>query len=95
MEFSLTYEQQLIVKSTREFVQNELQPHENEVEETGVLREDLYRELKAKAIDAGLYAANMPGEVGGGGLDIQPLPHGQHAGRGGRCRPRYGDLGSV
>jgi len=69
MEFSLTYEQQLIVKSTREFVQNELQPHENEVEETGVLREDLYRELKAKAIDAGLYAANMPVEVGGGGLD--------------------------
>ena len=69
MDFSLTDEQQLIVKSTREFVENELYPHENEVEESGVLREELYRELKAKAIDAGLYAANMPVEVGGGGLD--------------------------
>jgi acyl-CoA dehydrogenase len=34
-----------------------------------MLREDLHRELKAKAIDAGLYAANMPAEVGGAGLD--------------------------
>ena len=69
MEFSLSDEQQLIIKTTREFVQNELYPHEKEVEETGALRDDLQRELKAKAIDAGLYAANMPVEVGGGGLD--------------------------
>jgi len=69
MDFSLSDEQQLIVDSTREFVQKELYPHEKEVEETGVLRDELHRELKAKAIDAGLYAANMPAEVGGGGLD--------------------------
>jgi acyl-CoA dehydrogenase len=69
MDFSLSDEQQLIVKTTREFVQHELYPHEKEVEETGVLRDDLRRELKAKAIDAGLYAANMPVDVGGAGLD--------------------------
>src|SRR6202166_3575711 len=69
MDFSLTDEQQMIVKTTREFVINELCPHEKEVEETGSLREDLHRELKAKAIQAGLYAANMPVEVGGAGLD--------------------------
>lgn len=69
MDFSLSDEQQLIVKSTRDFVQHELYPHEKEVEESGVLREDLHRELKAKAIEAGLYAANMPVEVGGAGLD--------------------------
>jgi len=69
MQFSLTEEQQLIVKTTRDFVQHELMPHEQEVEEAGLLREDLLRELKAKAIDAGLYAANMPAEVGGAGLD--------------------------
>jgi acyl-CoA dehydrogenase len=34
-----------------------------------VLRDELHRELKAKAIDAGLYAANMPADVGGAGLD--------------------------
>ncbi len=69
MDFSLNDEQQLIIKSTREFVQNELYPHEKEVEETGVLRPALRDQLRAKAIDAGLYAANMPAEVGGAGLD--------------------------
>src|SRR6202047_5378757 len=69
MDFSLSDEQQLIIKTTREFVVNELYPHEKEVEETGVLREDLHRELKAKAIEAVLYPPNMPVEVGGAGLD--------------------------
>lgn len=69
MEFALTEEQQLIVKTTGDFVRRELYPHEAEVEQTGQLREELRAELKAKAIDAGLYAANMPVDVGGGGLD--------------------------
>jgi len=69
MQFSLTDEQQMIVDSTREFVTKELMPHEAEVESTGVLRPELHRELKSKAIDAGLYAANMPTDVGGAGLD--------------------------
>ena len=69
MDFSLTEEQQLVVKSTRDFVEQELYPHEKEVEDSGVLRPELLNELKRKAIEAGLYAANMPTEVGGGGLD--------------------------
>jgi acyl-CoA dehydrogenase len=69
MDFSLTEEQQMIVATTREFVQQELYPHEQEIERTGVLPEELHRELKAKAIGAGLYAANMPADVGGAGLD--------------------------
>src|SRR5579863_2458699 len=69
MDFSVSEEQQMIVASTREFVQQELYPHEAEVERTGVLREELHQVLKAKAIAAGLYAANMPAEVGGAGLD--------------------------
>jgi alkylation response protein AidB-like acyl-CoA dehydrogenase len=69
MEFALTEEQQLIIKTTRDFVREELVPHEREVEETGVLRSELWQQLKQKAIDAGLYAANMPTEVGGAGLD--------------------------
>jgi acyl-CoA dehydrogenase len=69
MEFGLTDEQQLIIKTTRDFVRQELVPHEGEVESSGVLREELWRPLKAKAIAAGLYAANMPSEVGGAGLD--------------------------
>jgi acyl-CoA dehydrogenase len=69
MNFNLTEEQQMIVDTTRAFVENELYPHEAEVERTGKLRRELYEELKAKAIEAGLYAANMPEEVGGAGLD--------------------------
>jgi acyl-CoA dehydrogenase len=71
MDFALTDEQRMIVKTTRDFVENELFPHEAEVERTGQLRKDLYKELKAKAIAAGLYAANMPAEAGGAGLDTQ------------------------
>lgn len=69
MHFALTDEQRLIVDTTRAFVENELYPHEAEVERTGHLRLDLIRELQAKAIAAGLYAANMPEDVGGAGLD--------------------------
>jgi len=69
MDFTLTEEQQMIVKATRDFVREELMPHEQEVERTGELRKELLGELKAKAIEAGLYAANMPAEVGGVGLD--------------------------
>jgi len=69
MDFALSEEQQLIIATTRAFVRQELVPHEREVEESGVLREELREQLKAKALAAGLYAANMPTEVGGGGLD--------------------------
>ncbi len=69
MDFGLSEEQQLIVDTTRAFVENELYPHEREVERTGRLELDLIKELQQKAIAAGLYAANMPAEVGGAGLD--------------------------
>ena len=69
MDFALTDEQQMIVTTTRDFVANELYPHEAEIEATGVLRPELRDAIKAKAIAAGLYAANMPAEVGGAGLD--------------------------
>ena len=45
MEFGLSEEQQLIIKSTRDFVEQELYPHELEVEQSGVLRPELLREL--------------------------------------------------
>ena len=71
MDFGLSEEQQMIVDTTRSFVENELYPHEAEVERTGHLRSELIAEIKAKAIAAGLYAANMPADVGGAGLDTQ------------------------
>lgn len=69
MHFGLTDEQKMIVETTRSFVENELFPHEMEVERSNHLRLDLIKELQSKAMAAGLYAANMPAEVGGAGLD--------------------------
>ncbi|HUO18899.1 MAG TPA: acyl-CoA dehydrogenase family protein [Steroidobacteraceae bacterium] len=69
MDFSLTEEQQLIVDTTRKFVREQLVPHENEVERSGALRPELYRELRERARAAGLFAANMPAELGGAGLE--------------------------
>lgn len=69
MDFRLSEEQEMIVATTRAFVANELMPHEAEIERTGQLRPQLRDTLKQKAIAAGLYAANMPADVGGAGLD--------------------------
>jgi butyryl-CoA dehydrogenase len=69
MHFAMTDEQRMIVDTTRAFVAAELYPHEALVERTGHLPMELIREIQAKAMAAGLYAANMPEEVGGAGLD--------------------------
>ena len=69
MHFGMTDEQRMIVDTTRAFVEAELYPHEALVERTGHLPMEIIRQVQAKAIDAGLYAANMPEEVGGAGLD--------------------------
>ena len=69
MDLELTVEQRAVVETTRAFVLRELVPHEDEVERSGVLDPGLLAKLRDTAIRAGLYAANMPEDVGGGGLD--------------------------
>jgi acyl-CoA dehydrogenase len=48
MDFGLTQEQEMIVETTRSFVENELYRHEAEVERTGHLDMDLVREIQAE-----------------------------------------------
>lgn len=69
MDFSLSEEHRLIVETARRFVEEELYPYEAEVEETDTLRPELAAQIRDKSIELGLYAANMPEELGGGGLD--------------------------
>jgi len=59
----------MIVETVRTFVQKELAPHEQEVEEAGEVAADLSKAIKEKALAVGIYAANMPVDLGGGGLD--------------------------
>jgi len=69
MHFGMTEEQQMIVDTTKAFVEKELYPHEDLVERTGHLPMEIIKEVQSKAIETGLYAANMPEDVGGAGLD--------------------------
>lgn len=73
MDFSLTDEHRLIVDSVRNFVEAELYPYEEEVEKTNKIRPELHEQIKRKAQELGFYAANMPVELGGGGLDSVAL----------------------
>ncbi|MFW6028015.1 MAG: acyl-CoA dehydrogenase family protein [bacterium] len=58
----------LLTEALRGFVETEILPHEDLVESTGAVPEDLFLEIKRKAIASGFYALNMPAEHGGGGL---------------------------
>jgi acyl-CoA dehydrogenase len=69
MLFEPTDEQRLIVDTVREFVRHELCPHESEVERLDEVPASLAAQIRQKALASGLYAANMPAELGGGGLD--------------------------
>ncbi len=69
MDFELDAEQRAIVDTVRAFVTRELYPHEAEVDRLDDVPKELVDEIRAKALKAGLYAANMPDDLGGGGLD--------------------------
>lgn len=69
MEFSISEEQHLIIETAKRFVEEELYPYEEEVEKTGTVRPDLVQQIKDRSLELGLYAANMPDDLGGGGLD--------------------------
>ena len=73
MEFNLTEEQKLLIKTTKSFVKNELLPHEVLLEKTNNLPKELYQEIKKKSQEVGLYACNMPTEYEGGGLNAFDL----------------------
>jgi len=69
MDFRLNDEQRAIVATVRDFVRRELVPHEDLVERLDEVPADLAESIRDKARSAGLYAPNMPAELGGGGLD--------------------------
>ena len=73
MDFELNEEQRLIVDTVRSFVEAELYPHEDLVEQLDDVPDDLAAHIQKTALDAGLYAPNMPEELGGGGLDAVAL----------------------
>jgi acyl-CoA dehydrogenase len=68
MEYLIPDEFRQLTKLTEEFVQNELLPHEQDIERNDDLPSDLRQRLRRKAAEVGLFAFNMPEDVGGPGL---------------------------
>ena len=69
MIYGLTDEQQMIADTVRAFVEKEIYPHEDLVERTGEVPEEIAQEIKQKTIDLGFYACNFPESVGCAGLN--------------------------
>jgi acyl-CoA dehydrogenase len=69
MQYGLTEEHQMIAQTVRSFVENEIYPHETEVERSGIVPPELGQRIKQKTIDLGFYACNFPQSVGGAGLN--------------------------
>jgi acyl-CoA dehydrogenase len=68
MDLELSVEQVMLVETVRKFVEKELLPLEEGIEESGFLEPSLARALFEKSRENGLYAMNIPEEFGGGGL---------------------------
>lgn len=68
IDFTVPEETAAIVDLVRRFVRTEVQPLEAETEERAEIPSDRLAAVKGKAKALGLFAMNMPVEVGGGGL---------------------------
>ncbi|MEY4748492.1 MAG: hypothetical protein RIQ60_706 [Pseudomonadota bacterium] len=68
MDFALNDEQKMMIETVRRFIKEELAPLEDGIEASGQLDRDAALTVHAKAKELGLYALNMPAELGGGGL---------------------------
>lgn len=68
IDFSLTDDSRLLVDTVRKFVETEVQPLEEATERDACIPPEELKRVRAKAQELGLYAMNMPEDVGGGGL---------------------------
>ncbi|WP_375229301.1 acyl-CoA dehydrogenase family protein [Roseobacter sp. S98] len=69
MLYGLSDEHQMIAETVRSFVENEIYPHEELVERTGKVPDEIAQDIKQKTIDLGFYACNFPESVGCAGLN--------------------------
>ncbi len=99
MDYRLSEEQQLIVDTTRRFVQSEIVPLEDELDpDAGSLLPADYDRLVGKTQSMGFYGLDIPEEYGGPGLDtttraLMAIEMSQH--RAGLYNPCYGVFGGA
>ena len=75
-----SHENDLLLATVRAFMEAEIYPHEELVDRTGEVPPELGRQIETRAKEAGLYSANLPESVGGGGLCKSAMALMSHAG---------------
>ena len=73
MNTQTSHETELLLNTVRNFMEAEIYPHEDMVDRTGEVPEELGRQIEARAKEIGLFAANLPEDVGGGGLNYSEM----------------------
>ncbi|QEW20911.1 Acyl-CoA dehydrogenase [Marinibacterium anthonyi] len=68
-----THENDMLLATVRSFMEAEIFPHEDLVDRLGHVPEEIGRQIEARAKDIGLYASNLPEDVGGGGLNYSAM----------------------
>ncbi|MCX7158609.1 MAG: acyl-CoA dehydrogenase family protein [Proteobacteria bacterium] len=66
-----SHENRLLLETVQAFMKAELHPHEDLVDKLGEVPLDLGRQIEKRAHEVGLYAANLPEDIGGGGLSLE------------------------
>jgi len=69
MQYGLSDQQEMIAATVRSFVEKEIYPHEELVERTGEVPQEIADEIRRKTLDLGFYACNFPESVGCAGLN--------------------------
>lgn len=69
----MDHENELLISTLKAFMDAEIFPYEDEIDAKGEVPIELGRQIEKRAKDIGLFAANLPTEIGGGGLSYQAM----------------------
>jgi acyl-CoA dehydrogenase len=73
LSIEIDHENELLLETVKKFMEKEIFPFEQEVDKAGIVPTELGKQIEKKSIELGLYAANLPQSVGGGGLDYNSM----------------------
>ena len=69
----MDHENELLINTLKAFMDAEIFPYEDEVDAKGEVQIELGRQIEKRAKDIVLFAANLPTDIGGGGLSYQAM----------------------
>jgi acyl-CoA dehydrogenase len=68
-----SHEHEMLHETVKRFMEEEILPHEEMVDREGEVPIEIGRQIEARSKAVGLFAANLPESVGGGGLDYADM----------------------